>query len=116
MEKKGRPPSTSGGIGRSSRKIDAAGADPARFGKLSQEPSLITPRMSPGKRKEEPVTVKRLDRCIKIVASWIVEYNMPEAIHALNRLEAARDVLLWEGDAIDYAKKVLARSGEDTSK
>jgi hypothetical protein len=82
----------------------------------SKSPNSAERRKTYRELSREPVTIERLDRCIKIVAGWIVQHNIPEAIHALKRMEAERDRLLREGDAIDYAKKVLARSGEDTSK
>jgi hypothetical protein len=38
----------------------------------------------------------------------MVEHNLPQLLPTLKRLEAERDRLLREGDAIEYAKRLLA--------
>jgi hypothetical protein len=59
-------------------------------------------------RNSDEVTVERLERAIKITASCIVEHNLPQLLPTLKRLEAERDRLVQEGDAIEYARRVLA--------
>jgi hypothetical protein len=56
------------------------------------------------------VTVERLERAIIITARCIAEFNMPEILPTLKRLEVERDRLVAEGDPVEYAKRVLARN------
>jgi hypothetical protein len=55
------------------------------------------------------VTIDEIERAIKIVAYCIKRHNMPEALPVLKRFEAELERRLAEGDAMDYADKVLAR-------
>jgi hypothetical protein len=56
---------------------------------------------------EVSVSVERLDRAIKITAELMVRHQLPQLMSTLKRLETERDRLLAEGDAINYAKRVL---------
>ena len=53
-------------------------------------------------------TINRLERAITATARAMVRHNLPELMRTLKRLEAERDRLLAEGDAIEYAKRLLA--------
>jgi len=55
------------------------------------------------------VTLERLNRAIEVTARFMVEYNLPQIMPTLKRLEAERDKLLAQGDAIEYAKRVLEK-------
>jgi hypothetical protein len=55
------------------------------------------------------VTLEHLERAITITARCILEFNMPEILPTLKRLEAERDRLIAEGSPAEYAKRVLAR-------
>jgi hypothetical protein len=61
-------------------------------------------------RQSADVTIDRLDRAITFTAYAMREFGMRELLPALKRLEAERDRLAEEGDALEYADKVLARS------
>jgi ribosomal 50S subunit-associated protein YjgA (DUF615 family) len=52
--------------------------------------------------------VDRLERAITTPARAMVQHNLPGVMPTLKRLEAERDRLLREGDAIEYAKRLLA--------
>jgi hypothetical protein len=56
------------------------------------------------------VTTERIDRAIKTVAEAMVEHNLPGLLVYIRRLEAERDRLLQEVDAIDYASQILRKS------
>jgi hypothetical protein len=60
----------------------------------------------------EAVTIERLEKAIKITAQCMLDYPDLAGIILphLKRLEAERDRLLQEGDALEYAKRVLARA------
>jgi hypothetical protein len=59
----------------------------------------------------DDVTVERLERAIKVTARCMVEHHLPQLLPILKRLEAERDRLVQEGDAIEYAKRLLAADG-----
>jgi hypothetical protein len=54
------------------------------------------------------VTVERLERAIKATARCMVDHDLPQLLPTLKRLEAERDRLMKEGDAIAYARRLLA--------
>jgi hypothetical protein len=56
------------------------------------------------------VTIERLKAAIETVAEAMVEHNLPGLIVYIRRLEAERDRLLQEGDAVEYAKRLLLKS------
>jgi hypothetical protein len=56
------------------------------------------------------ITVERIDRAIKTVAAAMVEHQLPGLLVYIRRLEAERDRLLQEVDAIDYANQILRKS------
>jgi hypothetical protein len=55
------------------------------------------------------VTVERLENAIKITAYCIVRHDLPQLILTLKRLEAERGRLMSEGDAIEYARRLLSQ-------
>lgn len=55
------------------------------------------------------IAVEELERAIAIVAYGMKLHNMPEALPVLKRLEAERERLLSEGDAMDYADRLLVK-------
>jgi hypothetical protein len=57
-----------------------------------------------------PVTLERLERAITITAEAMSRHNLPQLLPTLKRLEAERDNILMNGDPIEYAKRVLAKS------
>jgi hypothetical protein len=55
------------------------------------------------------VTIERLERAIKVTARCMVDHDLPQQLMpTLRRLEAERDRLMRDGDAIEYAKRLLA--------
>ena len=54
------------------------------------------------------VTIERIERAIKITAGCMLAHELPQLMPTLKRLEAERDRLMRDGDAIEYAKRVLA--------
>lgn len=56
------------------------------------------------------VTIERIDRAIKTVAEALVEHQLPGLLVYIRRLEAERDRLLQEVDAMDYANQLLRKS------
>jgi hypothetical protein len=56
------------------------------------------------------VTAERIERAITFTAYCMKRWRMPELLPTLKRLEAERDRLSDEGDALAYADSVLARS------
>jgi hypothetical protein len=54
------------------------------------------------------VTIERLERAVKITAECMLAHDLPQLLSTLKRLEAERDRLMRDGDAIEYAKRVLA--------
>jgi hypothetical protein len=52
-------------------------------------------------------TVEDLDRAIAIVAYGMDYHQMREALPVLKRLQAEKERLLTEGDALAYARRVL---------
>jgi hypothetical protein len=51
----------------------------------------------------------RLERAILTTARAMKELNLPQILPVLKRLEAARDDLLKNGDAIEYAERVISK-------
>ena len=66
-------------------------------------------RMALRKRPSDSneVTVERLESAIKVTARCMVEHDLPQLLPTLKRLEAERDRLVQEGDAIEYARRLL---------
>lgn len=58
---------------------------------------------------EMSTEIDRLDQAINITAYAMVQHKLPQILPTLKRLEAERDALARDGDAIDYAKRVLER-------
>jgi hypothetical protein len=56
---------------------------------------------------DDTVTVARLERAIRTTARCMVQHDLPRLLPTLKRLEAERDRLMKEGDAIAYAKMLL---------
>ena len=59
------------------------------------------------RESKSQVTVERLERAIRAVAGWMIQYDLPQVLPTLKRLQAERDRLLKEGNPIEYAKRVL---------
>jgi hypothetical protein len=60
-------------------------------------------------RTEKPITIERLDAAIAFTAYAMQRHNLPQLLPTLKRLEAARDDLLVNGDALEYAKRAFER-------
>jgi hypothetical protein len=60
-----------------------------------------------GPSDSNEVTVERLESAIKVTARCMVEHDLPQLLPTLKRLEAERDRLVQEGDAIEYARRLL---------
>jgi hypothetical protein len=56
----------------------------------------------------DEVTTERIERAIRTTARCMVQHDLPRLLPTLKRLEAERDRLMKEGDAIAYAKMLLA--------
>jgi hypothetical protein len=56
------------------------------------------------------ITIERIERAIHAVAEAMVEHNLPGLLIYMRRLEAERDRLLSEVDAIEYANAILRKS------
>jgi hypothetical protein len=56
----------------------------------------------------DEVTIARLDRAIQLTARCMVNHHLPQILPTLKRLQAERDRLLREGDALEYARRLLA--------
>ena len=56
--------------------------------------------------------LERIDRAITFTAYCIKQWNMRELLPSLKRLEAERGRLAEEGDALEYAEKILAQSAK----
>jgi hypothetical protein len=69
--------------------------------------------MSEGRSAFQPATIERLDSAITLTAYVMQRHSLPQLLPTLKRLEAARDELLVNGDALEYAARVLARSAID---
>jgi hypothetical protein len=54
--------------------------------------------------------LQQLDRAITTVAEAMVIHNLPGLLVQIRRLEAERDRLLHEVDAIDYAKEIIRKA------
>jgi hypothetical protein len=57
--------------------------------------------------KDATCTAEDLKRAITVTADVMVRHKLPQLMPTLKRLEAERDRLLREGDAIEYDKRVL---------
>jgi hypothetical protein len=55
----------------------------------------------------DEVTVERLERAIRFTARVMLNSNMPEIRPTLERLAAERDRLVNDGDALEYARRLL---------
>jgi hypothetical protein len=55
------------------------------------------------------VTLERLENAITMTAYVMRRHRLPQLLTTLQRLEAARDDLLVNGDPLEYAKRVLER-------
>jgi hypothetical protein len=55
------------------------------------------------------VTIERIERAITLTAYIMQRHNLPQLLPTLKRLEAARDDLQVNGDALEYAKRILDR-------
>jgi hypothetical protein len=56
----------------------------------------------------DEVTVARLERAIRTTARCMVQHDLPRLLPTLKRLEAERERLIKDGDAITYARGLLA--------
>jgi len=56
----------------------------------------------------DEITIDRLDRALATTARAMVRHNLTGLLPTLKRLEAERDRLLVDGNAIEYAKRLLA--------
>jgi hypothetical protein len=68
-----------------------------------------------GRSAFRPATIERLDSAITLTAYVMQRHSLPQLLPTLKRLQAARDDLLVNGDALEYAKRVLARCVIDTT-
>jgi hypothetical protein len=57
----------------------------------------------------------RLDSAITLTAYVMQRHRLPQLLPTLKRLQAARDDLLVNGDALEYAARVLSRCAIDTT-
>jgi hypothetical protein len=71
-------------------------------GLIGDDVTVIQLRTRPGE-----VTLERLDRAIQLTARCMVNHQLPQILPTLKRLQAERDRLLREGDALEYARRVL---------
>jgi hypothetical protein len=60
-------------------------------------------------KAEMEAELTRLDSAITLTAYVMQRHRLPQLLPTLKRLQAARDDLLVNGDALEYAKRVLAR-------
>jgi hypothetical protein len=58
--------------------------------------------------RTDEVTIERLEQAIQLTARCMVNHQLPQILPTLKRLEAERDRLLREGNALEYARRVLA--------
>jgi hypothetical protein len=56
------------------------------------------------------ITVARLERAIELTARAMTIHELPELLPILHRLERERDRLAQQPDALEYAKRILAKS------
>ena len=63
--------------------------------------------------KSAPIT---LDHAIAVTAYAMQRHNLPQLLPTLKRLIAARDDLLVNGDALEFAKRVLENVTIETHK
>lgn len=57
-------------------------------------------------------TLERIDRAITFTAYCMKQWKMRELLPSLKRLQAERDRLAEEGDALQYAERILAQSAK----
>jgi hypothetical protein len=57
---------------------------------------------------DDTVTVERLACAIRTTARCMVQHDLPRLLPTLKRLEAERERLIKDGDAITYARSLLA--------
>jgi hypothetical protein len=62
-----------------------------------------------------PPSIKEIELAIKLVAYGMKFHKMPEALPVLKRFEAYLEQRLAEGDAMDYADRVLDRYTKSVS-
>jgi hypothetical protein len=55
------------------------------------------------------VTIERIEHAIAVTAYCMTRHKLPQLLPTLKRLEAARDEFARDGDALDYARRVLER-------
>jgi hypothetical protein len=60
-----------------------------------------------------PITVARLNNAIRIIAKGMTLHKEPKARPILERLVEARDRLRSEGDALEFARRVLEETSND---
>ncbi len=68
----------------------------------------VSSSATPTQPSDNVVTVERLERAIKVTARCMVEHALPQLLPILKRLEAERDRLARDGDALEYARRLLA--------
>ena len=85
---------------------------PSRRGKFVTESTKTRGKMS-GRSAFRPATIERLDSAITLTAYVMQRHSLPQLLPTLKRLQAARDDLLVNGDALEYAARVLARCALD---
>lgn len=54
------------------------------------------------------VTVERLERAIATTARVMVDYDLPQLLPTLKRLEAECERLRSDGDPIEYARRLVS--------
>ena len=59
--------------------------------------------------------IERLERAIRTTARVMKDYNLRQLLPTLKRLEQARDNLLADGDALEYAERVLSNLNRNTA-
>jgi hypothetical protein len=57
-----------------------------------------------------PITIERLHNAIAVTAYVMQRHKLPQLLPTLKRLKAELEKLRTDGDAIEYAKRVLERS------
>lgn len=75
--------------------------------------ALIPPGSWPRPRRmaadlaADEVTIERLEQAIQLTARCMVNHQLPQILPTLKCLEAERERLLREGDALEYARRLL---------
>jgi hypothetical protein len=65
--------------------------------------------MGSASSRESGITIERIERAIAMTAYVMQRHDLPQLLPTLKRLETARDELMHDGDALEYARRVLAR-------